>query len=277
MNITGNDGNIILKDTLEIYAGTVQATDNNDGSLDVENNAYVFVANGSKLSIDDEIDINNSGNIVIEGNVTTNSDIFIDAGVQATVNSTGHLSTTGTDDDIKVWDGGTFNLFQGATASATNNIVNSSNGNGGGNTQGSFNICDTISAGGNFTIANTTPNSSLCGCASGVLVVTGTFSHTETPQCDFFGCAGGGTPCAHSVLPVTWLSFSAEGTVNGTRLNWSKASELNNKGFVEGAGNYKLTRSYSFLDEEPSAGTLFYRLVQHDWDGKSDYSGVIVV
>jgi len=95
-----------------------------------------------------------------------------------------------------------------------------------------------------------------------------------------------------SVVPVELTSFTAN--VNGTNviLIWSTASETNNYGFVierkdsgkrsrniewitigfiNGSGTTTETRSYSFEDENLSAGTYQYRLKQIDMDGTFEY------
>ena len=76
-------------------------------------------------------------------------------------------------------------------------------------------------------------------------------------------------------------------------LNWATASEQNNyyfiverspdgrtfieTGKVKGAGNSNIRLDYALLDFKAPAGTLYYRLKQIDFDGKSEYSKVVVV
>jgi hypothetical protein len=97
-------------------------------------------------------------------------------------------------------------------------------------------------------------------------------------------------------LPVTWLRFNAALKDNDVLLTWSTASESNNEGFdvqrstdgrewqtigfVPGAGTTSEVQNYSFTD--PSlftlhASLLYYRLMQKDFDGATDYSPVRVV
>ena len=92
-------------------------------------------------------------------------------------------------------------------------------------------------------------------------------------------------------LPVTFINF--DGTLrNGQAwLNWSTATEINNKGFeveksmdgqtfndlafVDGHGNSSLVNNYSYIDNKVLSGYNYYRLKQIDIDGKLNYSSTI--
>ncbi|HZW38037.1 MAG TPA: T9SS type A sorting domain-containing protein [Ignavibacteriaceae bacterium] len=92
--------------------------------------------------------------------------------------------------------------------------------------------------------------------------------------------------------PVELISFNAVVT-DGIELNWSTASETNNKGFevqrsydnsnfisigfVNGAGTSSENKSYSFVDKSLKPGTYFYRLKQIDFDGSYKYHKTITV
>ena len=94
-------------------------------------------------------------------------------------------------------------------------------------------------------------------------------------------------------LPVEWLHFQAFAVANGVDLKWSTASEDNNSHFVierthdgaywetigevEGAGNSKQISQYSFMDFNPYSDVNYYRIKQVDFDGKFDYSDVVMV
>jgi hypothetical protein len=93
-------------------------------------------------------------------------------------------------------------------------------------------------------------------------------------------------------LPVELTSFSVtvnEGTVN---LNWTTATEINNNGFevqrtdnnefhtigfVQGHGTTTSIQSYSFVDQNVTAGNYSYRLKQIDFNGNFEYSNVVEV
>jgi hypothetical protein len=105
-----------------------------------------------------------------------------------------------------------------------------------------------------------------------------------------------------SALPVELTSFTAASTSSATGepivvLNWETATEVNNYGFeverspktedgnqndewtkigfVQGNGNSNSPKSYEFIDENPLAGNLQYRLKQIDTDGTYTYYGTI--
>jgi hypothetical protein len=94
-------------------------------------------------------------------------------------------------------------------------------------------------------------------------------------------------------LPVTLRSFTASVNGNDVKLDWSTASESNNRGFeilrsedgakfvavgfVQGAGNSQVTRSYSFADRNRPSGKFFYRLKQIDLDDRFSLSNILSV
>jgi hypothetical protein len=90
------------------------------------------------------------------------------------------------------------------------------------------------------------------------------------------------TTCA---LPISLLSFTGILENGIVELNWSTASEVNNKYFtidrstdgvnwqtianVNGAGNSDVNRYYTTYDDNPIVGVDYYRLTQTDYDGNS--------
>ena len=94
-----------------------------------------------------------------------------------------------------------------------------------------------------------------------------------------------------AVLPVTFINF--DGVLQNDRavLNWSTASEFNNKGFdveksmdgqvfntigfVKGNGNSSQVNNYAYIDNKVLSGHNYYRLKQIDIDGNSKYSSTI--
>ena len=94
-------------------------------------------------------------------------------------------------------------------------------------------------------------------------------------------------------LPVTLVNFSATASNGLVALNWSTATELNNKGFeifrsvdgtnftsigfVAGAGNSNLLLKYKFTDNPGLSGNVFYRLKQVDLDGNFTWSNIVHV
>lgn len=94
-----------------------------------------------------------------------------------------------------------------------------------------------------------------------------------------------------SILPVTWLSFTAEYAAGSVTTQWSTASEKNSKAFeiqsstdalnwktegiVDAAGNSTTPRYYQFVHRpQQGKGTLYYRLLQRDLDGSYTLSAI---
>ena len=94
-------------------------------------------------------------------------------------------------------------------------------------------------------------------------------------------------------VPVELASFTASVSSSSVTLNWTTATEMNNSGFdilrstqedvwmkiafVNGNGTTTEIHTYSFRDENLSAGTYYYKLKQVDFDGSYEYSNVVNV
>ena len=95
------------------------------------------------------------------------------------------------------------------------------------------------------------------------------------------------------VLPVSGLSLKAIEKKDKVEITWSTRSEINNKGFnvqhssdglnfttlafVNSKGNLNNGSSYTYLDNLPSNGNNYYRIVQVDENGKTVNSPVVNV
>ncbi len=104
---------------------------------------------------------------------------------------------------------------------------------------------------------------------------------------------GGITKGFGTVVPVELSSFTATSNDGAVVLDWSTATETNNKGFtierkvangefsaigfVEGNGTSTTTKSYSYTDANLQAGKYTYRLKQTDFDGTTTYSKEVEV
>jgi hypothetical protein len=127
---------------------------------------------------------------------------------------------------------------------------------------------------------------------SGNVYVTGELANEGVGE-DF-----GTIKYVQSSIPVELTSFTASNSGNGVILQWSTETETNNSGFeierqisnppapfsgwkkigyVPGSGTTTQPNSYSFTDEDISAGTLEYRLKQIDFAGTFDYSNTIEI
>ncbi|MBV6512757.1 MAG: Ycf48-like protein [Ignavibacteriaceae bacterium] len=95
-------------------------------------------------------------------------------------------------------------------------------------------------------------------------------------------------------MPVELISFNAKVANNAITLNWSTATELNNRvfeiqrsnseeenwltiGFAKGKGTITATTYYSFSDTPEGSGKYFYRLKQIDFDGSESFSHTVSV
>jgi hypothetical protein len=92
------------------------------------------------------------------------------------------------------------------------------------------------------------------------------------------------------VLPLQWLSFTAQEQGGKVKLEWSTASEQNtsefiiqhsnngtswnNIGVVAAAGYSSLVTTYNYVHTSPHAGVNYYRILQKDIDGRGTYSDV---
>ena len=94
-------------------------------------------------------------------------------------------------------------------------------------------------------------------------------------------------------LPVQFLHVSAHQKGSGVAIDWSTASEFNNKYFdvekstdgginwsvvstMQSKGNGSSTKNYAAYDARPVAGANYYRIKQVDMDGTSKYSTTVV-
>ena len=96
-----------------------------------------------------------------------------------------------------------------------------------------------------------------------------------------------------TVLPVELMTFDGSFQENKILLEWSTATETNNKGFeiykskngadweyldfVNGVGTTLETTNYNFIDYEITYGEVYYQLRQIDFDGKTEHSETIVL
>lgn len=102
-------------------------------------------------------------------------------------------------------------------------------------------------------------------------------------------CTNGSGGCS-MVLPVEFIAFDIMQENKGVALNWSTATEENNDyfsilrsqdgiyweviGYVDGSGNSTEIKSYRFVDETNTHESVYYKIQQTDFDGKSSESSV---
>ena len=102
-----------------------------------------------------------------------------------------------------------------------------------------------------------------------------------------------GSSTSINPLPVEFISFKAVVQQGQVHLNWSTATELNNKGFwversgdgvtfkqlafVEGGKTSHSMQRYTHVDFSPLPNTAYYCLKQVDFDGSEAYSKIVAV
>jgi len=91
-----------------------------------------------------------------------------------------------------------------------------------------------------------------------------------------------------AALPLRWRSFTIVKKQDNLLLEWSTFTEQNTKSFtlqtstnsrnwitlatVSAAGNSNMVRNYNYLHTKPATGFNYYRIIETDIDGKSNYS-----
>ncbi len=149
----------------------------------------------------------------------------------------------------------------------------------------SWNFGDASALGTGATPSHTYPT------GTNTYTVTLTFNDGSTCGQQWTATTTVNTSCV--VAPVTLVNFTGIETEEGTTLLWSTASELNNDYFeiqrsddginfysigkVKGKGSTSSYSSYSIDDASYSTGLVYYRLVQHDIDGKTTSSYIIKI
>lgn len=99
--------------------------------------------------------------------------------------------------------------------------------------------------------------------------------------------------CENVILPISLLFFNATSYPDYVELNWATASELNFDRFViektrdgetyveigsrQGAGVSTSRIDYSFKDDQVLLGRTYYRLKAIDFDGFTEYFGLVSV
>ena len=94
-----------------------------------------------------------------------------------------------------------------------------------------------------------------------------------------------------SILPINWTSFTATNQNRSVSLQWQTIFEQNTLHFtvqhstdginfkninvVAAAGNSNSVKMYSYLHQDPPAGTSYYRLVQTYINGRTSLSDVV--
>ena len=170
----------------------------------------------------------------------------------------------------------------------------------------SFNVTGTVPVGEQLVVEIFTPDGQVLGNL--IFIGSNAAGQTAPSYIQAADCglptpgdlAGIGFPNMHivmsvtgdEVVPVELTSFNAQTNNGNVVLNWTTATELNNRGFsierssgsdfisvgfVNGYGTTTEVKNYSFVDKNIDAGNYTYRLKQVDLDGSFDYSNEVNV
>jgi len=168
---------------------------------------------------------------------------------------------------------------------------------------GTYNANSAFGAGtqlgtGNFVVFNSTSNSVLVtGLAPNITYHFAVFEFNDFGATSQFLLTNPpiGNATTLSALPVTFIDVAARNVQNNIRLEWSTAQEFNTQQFeiqrsiinsgtdfvtigsINAAGQSNSQRDYSYTDNIPVAGIMFYRLKQVDRDGHFMYSKVVSI
>ncbi|MBV6645573.1 MAG: T9SS type A sorting domain-containing protein [Cyclobacteriaceae bacterium] len=232
------------------------------------------------------------GNIVVQegATLTSNRTLRVRSGSSVTINGTLDIGDGTGNDNLVVVQGSTVTVGTSGSLNVGNGNVRlgSTNGANAGTLtlDGSMTVSGDVDVNGQGTLEG-----------SGQATYGGTFTTTGggTVTESFTDCSSGSSnsSCGDPLLPVELLSFAGvESPSNTVSLNWSTATEINNSGFhiekskdgidfqpigfVEGHGNTEAVVAYQFVDTDFYQSS-YYRLLQVDFDGASEYSSVIYV
>lgn len=102
-----------------------------------------------------------------------------------------------------------------------------------------------------------------------------------------------GSTSEANALPVEFLYIRAKQEMSENRIDWATAMEENNSHFiiqrthdgaswesldeVGGAGFSSNVLKYTYLDQNPYSDVNYYRIKQVDYDGKFDFSQIVMV
>jgi len=253
-----------------------------NGSISTVNHVTMNISAGSILTItgslvvNNHLDLNVEGTLIILGSLTVNSHgaISVSGGGNMVVEGASSFNAH-TDFDI---DGDV--QFKGNTTFGDNTEMTIGS-------SGNLTTNDDLSFGDDADIVN-----------DGLMDIGNNLSFNSSP--DRFNGSGsvliGGEDCSawegsggctdNITLPVELLGFYAEASDNEVVITWKTATELNNDFFrlqrsrdaeqfsdiakVKGNGTTNNVSEYTYVDKNPVNGIAYYRLIQTDFDGTSE-------
>lgn len=244
-----------------------------EGDVEIQNTGSFRLNANSTLFLIGRVDVRDGGSLITNQNLTISGDAVINIESTAVAGVGDDLYLDG--DNAFVCGGGTLDLDGPAYfGGARNNSVRH------------FNTTDNTTT--DQICANTTVTCADGNCCGGEC---DTDIDTNAGAGDGEISPGDGSASAPTVLPVELVSFGWEDDISSLTIHWATAIELNNEGFdlykssdganfthvafISGAGNSNRVLNYEYVDKSPVSGANYYRLIQRDFDGKSEDLGVI--
>ena len=266
-------------------ATTVTQTDTSE-DLNIGTGATFNILPGANVSGFDDVDFDGSGNGTYNqtgGFLSIDDDFKLQDGDNNVVNVSGGQLDVGDDFEVET-DDNTITFSGDADVDVGDNFE-FTNGADGNDFQITDNATLDVTDDVRFTDAS---NTSFVVDGFSVVNAGGTDDISE-----FEVSEGGTANVGGTTLPVDLIDFIGYSEKETIVLEWATASEKDNDRFelfkstdgvnfsllttVAGAGNSKQMQSYSFTDRVPLSGMNYYRLVQHDYDGKFEVLKLISV
>lgn len=288
-------GNMTIKNKVEVsVAGTVSS----GAKLNLENEAEVLFS--SSVSAIGKVTIKNKVELAVAGSFTAGEEMSIENEVQVTFNGALDVVAGFTvKNQAEVIANSTVSIGTDLAALNTARITFNDDVTVGNDvdTENSaiVNIEEGFDVTGDWT--NESENITLNGAANiggemindipGTIIGSGSMAVVGA-------VTDPGSGILPSILPIELIEFLVSVQDNTKiKLNWATAAEINNDFFtiersrngatweviatVKGAGNSSERIDYSAYDENPIAGTAYYRLKQTDYDGKYEYFRMVAV
>jgi VCBS repeat-containing protein len=249
------------------YASVFSANFSSIANGDWSTNSTWGGSSNPGSSTADDITINNSVTSSISITIKNHGILTIKSGATLTVSS--NLQ----------FDNGSVILIEAGGKLIVNSLTNNNNSN-------NVTVNGTITVSGAFTNGNGGALSGSGNITAGSFSGAGsTFGHTPTT-----GIPSNST-VSNGGLPVELISFDYTLANGQVELHWATSSETNNDFFtverstdgvsyeiiatIGGSGNSNSILTYHYNDENPIAGTSYYRLKQTDFDGKFEYVATV--
>ncbi|MFW6243399.1 MAG: hypothetical protein ACOC2W_04500, partial [bacterium] len=299
VTIVNSDYEYTSNETLKIDKNNVTITIKNNKTLIINTDIEVF-KNGFEIIVETGSTFIINGNITFVGfngngenrpDMIINGESIINGNISGngTINGTGNLTVSGTVDgniDSGGFTGDLIGTNRTAPTNPTWEIINNGNNDfsvklnwefSNKNTLSLFIIKKDDSIIGNTTNLTYTDSINLSGESTPVYKIYALYSDgvSSEPLVISF---------IDSPLPIELISFKSIENENSIKLEWVTATEINNDYFVieksedlknwevvsyvQGAGNSNTLLTYSIEDFNPIQGVSYYRLTQHDFDGK---------